>query len=512
MLAEAPPIIGLEDARPLHVKPPAYLHTPGYVATTGRAVGDLCATANFAPDDMQQLALDAIFGRTAEWELAVRHAVIVGPRQSTGKTGLFKQCAIGWLFVEEIPLVVYSAHNALAYSEMVEGMDQLISGCPALAKHTRSLTQDQAGYELVTRWGRMLFRTRTPGNGRSLSAPRIVLDEGYAVTPAHTGALMPTITAQPDPQILTGSSHPRMESDWLRDIQDQGRAGSDPRMFYIEYKAPDPKVACDLGERCQHARTTVGCGCDKPEMISIANPQYGGRAKPETFQTLRTSMTPAEFGREMMGWRDEPGSALKCLNQATWGRQSDLGSGITGTIGIGAAIAPDRSVTYIAACGRREDGGLHVELVYREAGALGHIEQISHLAEQWAAVAVAIAPGAREKISEDDLALKGIHADKKRPRKRELLLVGSREFAQACAALRDDLEGGKLWHIGQTELTDAAVSAEQRPLAGAWAWGISSGSDAADVTPLDAVTLARYAFVHREATMMPAPFLIRSGR
>jgi hypothetical protein len=499
--------------RPLRPKPPAYLHSPEYVLTTGRDVALLCLKAGFPPDDQQQLMLDAIFGRTEEGLLAVRHGVIVGPRQSTGKTGLFKQASIGWLYVEQIPLVVYSAHNSMAYEEMVEGMRELILGCPDLAAETVDISTNDAGVTLETIWGgRMLFRVRTPANGRSLSAPRVILDEGYAVKPAHVGALMPTITAQADPQILTGSSHPKAESDWLRDMQDQGRVGSDPTMFYMEYKAPDPEIACDLGKRCKHLRGTPGCGCDKPEMIAIANPQYGGRARPETFLTLRTSMTPAEYGREMMGWRDESSITLKCLIPEVWDRQADVESRLTGTLGIGAAIAPDRSVTYIAVCGRREDGDLHVELVWRELGALGHIDQIADLAERHAAVAVAIAPGAREKISEDDLALKGIHADKKRPRKRELILVGSREFAQACGALVDDLDNRRVWHIGQTELDGAAKTSVKRPLAGAWAWGMGTGPDAVDVTPMDAVTLARYAFIHGEATALPAPFIISSAR
>lgn len=507
-------VLGLEGARPLQPKPPAYLHVPDYAATTGREVAELCATADFEPDDQQQLMLDAIFGRTADWELAVRHGVIVGPRQSTGKTGLFKQASIGWLYVDRIPLVVYSAHNALAYTEMVEGMEALVLGCRALSKWTVGITQDQAGYVLETAWGgRMLFRTRTVGNGRSLSAPRIILDEGYAVTAAHTGALMPTITAQPDPQILTGSSHPRLESDWLRDIQDVGRAGTDPEMFYLEYKAPEPEVACDRGKRCTHERTEEGCGCDKPEMIRLANPQYGGRAKPSTFRTLRMSMPPAEFAREMMGWRDEPGATAKALDKEKWLAARDMDSRITGTIGLGAAVATDRTTAAIAVAGRREDGALHIEVVEYRPGSAWVIARAGELAKSYAAVAAAVNPGADEKLPETELAAVGLHTDKHRPRTCPLIMTGVREYAGACAGLSDDVDVGRIVHIGQDQLTQAAVTTEKRPLGGAWAFGVGSGPDAVPVVPLEAATLARHAFLAHESTMLPAPFVIvRGGR
>ena len=505
-------ILGLEGRPWLRPKPPAYIECPEYTMTGGRFVADLCADANFAPDAQQLLALDAMFGRNDDDELVVRHGVIVGPRQSTGKTGLMKQCALGWLFVDKVPLVIYSAHRSEAASEMRDQMEALILGCRTLARETVGITLDDTGATLLTIWGsRMLFRTRTPGGGRSLSAPRLILDEAYAVKAAHVGALMPTIAAMADPQILTGSSHPKAESDWLRDVQDQGRAGSDPGMFYLEYKSPEPSVACLEEDRCTHARTEVGCGCDNPTMIALANPQYGDRSRPETFRTLRTSMTPAEYCREIMGWRDEAGGGPKALNTAIWERQTDADSEITGTLGLGAAIAPDRSASAIAICGRREDGQLHVEIVEYQAGASWTVERIAQLAKQYAAVGVAIAPGAREKISEDDLAAVGIHADKKRPRKCELVLVGSREYAQSCAAVVDDLDAERVVHRGQAQLTQAAITAEKRPLAGAWAWGMGYGPKAADVTPMEAVTLARYAFVHREATMLPAPFVIVSG-
>ena len=70
------------------------------------------------------------------------------------------------------------------------------------------------------------------------------------------------------------------------------------------------------------------------------------------------------------------------------------------------------------------------------------------------------------------------------------MLVGAREYAQACGALADDVRNGRWRHLGQAPLDAAVEGARTRPLADAWAW--SWKLSAADIAPLEAVTLARH--------------------
>ena len=60
------------------------------------------------------------------------------------------------------------------------------------------------------------------------------------------------------------------------------------------------------------------------------------------------------------------------------------------------------------------------------------------------------------------------------------------------AAHYDAVDGGFVHHLGQQELTDAALTARRRPLGDAWAWSRKSSSDS-DISPLVAVTLAHWA-------------------
>ena len=79
---------------------PAFRTHPPFVETLGPEVAELCRLADFPPDPEQETALDLIFaldgaGRSAAFEIGV-----VCSRQNL-KTGLFKQCALGWLWITD---------------------------------------------------------------------------------------------------------------------------------------------------------------------------------------------------------------------------------------------------------------------------------------------------------------------------------------------------------------------------------------------------------------------------
>jgi hypothetical protein len=76
------------------------------------------------------------------------------------------------------------------------------------------------------------------------------------------------------------------------------------------------------------------------------------------------------------------------------------------------------------------------------------------------------------------------------PGERRLVVIGAREYAQACGALVDDVVNDRLRHRDRRELNTAVRGVRTRPLADAYAW--SRKDSPVDVTPLEAVTLARH--------------------
>src|SRR2546430_75248 len=89
------------------------------------------------------------------------------------------------------------------------------------------------------------------------------------------------------------------------------------------------------------------------------------------------------------------------------------------------------------------------------------------------------------------------------PGERRLQVVGAREYAQACGALAQDVANGRWRHLGQQPLDDAVEGARTRPLADAWAW--SWKYSVADISPLEAVTLARHGHATFGVQAMPEP-------
>jgi len=83
------------------------------------------------------------------------------------------------------------------------------------------------------------------------------------------------------------------------------------------------------------------------------------------------------------------------------------------------------------------------------------------------------------------------------------LSASTREVAAACGALVDAAKQDQLRHLGQTELNTAIDGARTRPLGDAWAWARKHSS--ADISPLVAVTLAKWAHATRAHLIVREP-------
>ncbi|CAG6392765.1 terminase [Streptomyces cocklensis] len=493
---------------------PTHFWVPEHVDTYGPQVADLCRLAKFEPDPEQQMGLDAIFAVDEADKVAALEAAVVVGRQNM-KTGLFKMATIGWLFLLDQRLVVWSAHEFRTSQEAFRDMEELIMGTPQFAKRVKQIHRGN-GDEAIELFDdrRLIFKARTKSGGRGLSGDKIILDEGFALQPSHMGSLFPTLAARPDPQVVYGSSAGKVESGVLRAIRDRGRTGGDPSLAYIEYCAPPPKEACADGENCTHARDVQGCGCDNMELIKAANPAIGRRITVSYVRGERRALPPAEFARERMGWWDDPIGSEVPIKPAEWTACLDEESRRTGSVALAVDITPDRSVSSIAISGRRADGLVHGEVIEHRAGTGWVVDRIVELFKtvQPTPVALVIDPAGPAGSLEKKLLEKGFSTDKELlPGAWRLHFMGSREYAQACGALADDIANGEFRHIGQAPLDTAVEGVATRPLAEAWAW--SRGKSGATIAPLVAVTLARHGHATFGVTEPVAPFaLFGKGR
>jgi hypothetical protein len=470
---------------------PAFCHIPPYDSTDGPIVADLARLAGLPPDPEQCLALDAIFaqagGRSAAFEIA-----LITSRQNI-KTATFKMAALGWLFITGERLIVWSAHEFPTAAEAFRDLDDLITGCDYLRREVKAVYRGNGDESIELLSGaRLIFKTRTKGGGRGLSGRKVILDEGFALRPMHMGALLPTLSAQPDPQVLYGSSAGLADSDVLRGVRDRGRPGTDPRLAWIEFCAPPPAQVCAAGDGCTHALGTPGCGCDDPRWWQAANPALGRRITAEYVAAERRALPPAEFARERMGWWDDPGDGGTPVTEAMWRARADPRSVVADPVALAFAVTPGGSSSAVAVGGRRPDGLGHGELIDHRPGTGWLMGRVRELADRHQPCVTVLNPAGAAGAFEAELIEHGWSV-KPGPGERRLMVVGAREYAHACGALADDVVNGRWRHLGQAPLDDAVKGARTRDLADAWAW--SWKLSAADIAPLEAVTLARHGFM-----------------
>jgi hypothetical protein len=493
---------------------PTYLWVPEHVDTYGPQVADICKQAGFPPDPEQQLGLDAIFAVDANDNAAALEVGVVVGRQNL-KTGLFKQATLGWLFLMDQRLVVWSAHEFRTSQEAFRDMEELIAGTPDFSRRVKAVHRGN-GDEAIELFGdrRLMFKARTNSGGRGLSGDKIILDEGFALQPSHMGSLFPTLAARPDPQVVYGSSAGKVESGVLRGVRDRGRPGGERRLAYLEWCAPPPKEVCADGEACTHALDVKGCGCDNLELVKAANPAVGRRISLDYVMGERRALPPEEYARERMGWWDDPIGGETPIKPDDWTTCLDEASRRTGSVALAVDITPDRSVSSIAISGRRADGLVHGEVIEHRAGTGWVVARLVELFEKTkpTPVALVIDPAGPAGSLEKKLLERGFTLDKDlMPGQWRLHFMGSREYAQACGALADDIANSEFRHIGQAPLDTAVEGVRTRPLAEAWAW--SRGKSGATIAPLVAVTLARHGHATFGVTEPVAPFaLFGSGR
>lgn len=473
---------------------PDHYSGPDWVLTDGPAVAELCAAIGFEPDPQQALGLDMIFAVGEDGRPASFAFCVVCCRQNL-KTGLLKQAAIGWLFVTDEHRIVWSAHEMGTTRDAHIDLSTLITDSPALSKRLPS-TQNMGIYdangqeriELTT--GQILkFKARTLSGGRGLTGDKVILDEAFALKPAHVGALLPTMTARPNGQVLYASSAGKEDSDVLRDVRDRGRNSVSPRLSYLEWLAKR-EVCSD--RKCTHPKDAkirgIDCALDREHLYRQANPTITtGRISIQTIRDLRQELPPEEFARESLGWWDETkvtgpdifgaGNWLSC--------HTNLEELPTSPDAIGIAVSVDRSVASIAASFKApwvdEEGEIteipFVAPVDRRDGVAGIVDEVKRIQDKHDCAVLIDAKGPAgyliKDLEEAGVRVTGLTLD---------------EYAEACSRFYDRVKDQKLLHQSSSELDDAVAGAVWRTVGDRNVWGRRQSES--DVSMLEAGTLA----------------------
>ncbi len=452
----------LSDAR-LGSREPTHRHAPGGPVNLQAAEDaiDLASMAGLDLDPWQADVLAGAMGVRPDGRWAAFEVGVVVPRQN-GKGSILEARQLAGLFSRERPerLQVHSAHEFKTCYEHFRRVKDMVEGTDLFRKQVKIIRTGAGDQAIELRNGnRIRFIARSRSSGRGFAGDVVYLDEAFLLSDQAMGALLPTLSARPNPQIWYTSSAPHRDSEVLHRIRDRGRAGGDGRLFYAEW-------ACDAD-----ADPASRDGWYQ------ANPALGIRISEDFIEAELGALSATEFARERLGIPENPETVESVIPLDVWAGLFDKDSRLESHRQFALDVSPDRRWATFGVAGRRHDGRLHVETAHREPGTKWVLDRAVELWDRW-----------RTAIRIDKTSPAASFIVPLRERAVEVVEVSTAEHAQACGQFIDAAINDGLRHLGQVSLDSALRGAVLRASGDAELWGRRSSK--VDITPLVAVTLA----------------------
>lgn len=429
------------------------------------------------------LEVDPLTGR-----LAYREVVLTVPRQS-GKTSLILPVAahraIGFGKRQHI---VYTAQTRNDARMKWEDEHQPILEASALASLVR--TRKRTGAEAFVWTNGSVHGINAPtakaGHGKTLDLGFI--DEAFArPDDAVEQAFRPAMITRPEPQLWVVSTAGTADSTYLKAKVDAGRrrveAGEPTQACYFEWSAPndaDP-LAPETWHGCMpalgHTITEAAIRAELDTMLAEHGPDGLGL-----------------FRRAYLNqWTSELGDGWSVIPKVAWRARGRAEGRPDGPVVFAVAAAyPDAESAAVAVAGRRGDETL-AQVVAHRPGTSWLVAEVTRLHKAHRPVTVVLDRKGPAGRLVPDLVAAGV----------ELLHPTYDEVAQAAGVFYDAVAGDapSLRHYDQPELDTAVAAAVKRPLGDAWTW--HRRDTAADISPLEAVTLAAWAVVTQTVDAPP---------
>lgn len=466
---------------------PQLRNVPPYVSSAGPEAIALARDGGLALDEAQRNVLMGALGERADGRWSAFRVAVIESRQN-GKGSILEARVIAGLNLFDERLIMWTAHEMKTAMEAFRRVEALIEGSDDLRRRVRTFTRSNGNEGVEFRNGaRLRFVARSKGSGRGFSGDCVILDEAYAVTPEQLAALMPTMSARPNPQLWFTSSPPldAETGEVLFRLRDNAIAG-DPRLAYFDWGLQDVDLSnlssVDLSDR---------------RLWALTNPAYGTRIDEEFIAQEFAAMPPVEFARERLGIWPPRDSGATVINLAEWAKLADRAAQPGADVAFAVDIAPDRRTAAIVMYGQRPDGVGYLEVVDHREGTDWLVDRLAGLRDRWKPAAVGLDVGSPAGSLLLDLERAGFRVpeDPDRPQRGDLAVPTTREVAAACGQLVDAVAQRTLRHADQPPLNSAVAGVKTRPLGDAWAFARRTSS--VDISPLCGAALARWAYTTR---------------
>lgn len=278
---------------------------PPSESSEGDRVAGLADAAGLELDDWERYVLSRGLGRTEDRKWSAFEVGLIVARQN-GKGAVLEALELAALFLDDfgVDLILHSAHEFKTASEAFRRIQARIDNSPVFRRRVRKVYLQRGAESIELKNGKRLrFIARSGGSGRGFSSDLVILDEAYELGDTAMAALLPTLSARPNPQIWYTSTAGMPTSTQLGLVRGRGLRGNDPSLAFFEWSV-DPDNYDPSDPRCW----------------AQANPGMGIRITEEYIAKERAALAPPEFARERLSVGDYPvdGGAWDVIGQDAW--------------------------------------------------------------------------------------------------------------------------------------------------------------------------------------------------
>ncbi|MFJ4365077.1 hypothetical protein ACIP4S_13090 [Streptomyces chartreusis] len=479
-------------------KPRVEVHPP-YAYTLGQEADDLARKAGLVADPWQRDAIDLLLACRNDGKWACFEYAELVARQNGKGSILEIRVLIGFLVLGE-ETILWSAHEYKTAMEAFRRFRRLIKKLGTQVGTNELLyeidgvrikisnTHGQEGFERADTEARIKFVARSKGSGRGFSGDLVIIDEAFAYTLVQQDALMPTMRARSNPQIIYTSSPPLdgESGDVLYMLRARAEDGGDDSLGYRDWGAEgdlDHLELVDLDDR---------------KLWAATNPSWGIRVTPEAMVRDRRGMSPKGFAREILGIWPRRSQGNIVIDPKVWATMADETSRRTaeGGVAIGVDVTPLRDYAAVCVYGVRGDGLGHVQLADYRSGTKWLVPRLVELREALEPITIAMGRGTHAFL---ETALKEagfqLPEDKDAPEAGDLAVTSAVDMAAAAGQVLEGVREQAFRYVPSEHLDIAVAGAKTKQSGDTIAW-TPHGPDV-DISPLVAMSLARWSYIAR---------------
>lgn len=447
---------------------PRILSVPEYKTSSGPDVSELCAQVGLFLDPWQQLCLEYGLAERGDGRWAA-FEVGVGVARQNGKGELLMAREIGGLFLLDEQLILHTAHQFNTAAEAFIRIVTLIENCDMLRRRVKIIRKG-AGQESIELIGgaRLRFLARSAASGRGFTGDLVILDEAQILDEAPMRAILPTLSAVPNPQVWYTGTAGNPQSTQLAAVRRRGMAGGDPSLVYMEWSVDEESY--DPADVDDWAK---------------ANPALGIRITEDYVARERSALSAEGFAAERLGVGDWPSEGeTGVIPLEVWrGCADPRGDRPVDPVCFAIDVNVERSAAAVAVAGRRADGLVAVELADHRSGLEWLVARVVELDSTWHPVGVVVDVGGPAATFVRELEDAGV----------TVIPIKFSEVAQAAEGLYDAVIAGTLRHMADGRLDAAVAGAKAKTYGDAWAW--ARRTSAVDVSPLVAASFALWGYL-----------------